>query len=369
MKLFKLPDLGEGLPDAVIREWYIKIGDEVKTDQPLVAMETAKALVDVPSPYDGKIEKLFGQPGDTIETGQPLIGFVGESTAEDSKDAGTVVGAIEEGKTVLKETAHGMSKAEATAEKRVKATPAIRQLAKEWGVDLTQITPSGETITAKDLKHALAQKDTWTPVEGVQRAMVNSMAESHRQVVPVTLVDDVRWRGLKKEKDITLRLIRAIQTACETVPSINAYFDSQKMALQRQNTVNLGIAVDTPHGLYVPVIKNITQQSDSDLRTTIDRFKQQAKERRIPQSDLHGATLILSNFGTLAGRYATPIIIPPMVAILGVGKWREEVVPEHGQPVICPVLPLSVTVDHRAVTGGEAARFLKILIDVLEKEA
>ena len=109
MKLFKLPDLGEGLPDAIIREWHVKVGDEVKTDQPIVAMETAKALVDVPAVFDGKIEKLFGDVGDTIETGQPLIGFEGEGEAEEAKDAGTVVGAIEESEAVLKESAVGIT--------------------------------------------------------------------------------------------------------------------------------------------------------------------------------------------------------------------------------------------------------------------
>lgn len=133
MKIFKLPDLGEGLPDAIIREWYIKVGDEVDVNQPLLAMETAKALVDVPSPFIGKVKKLYGETGDTIETGHPLIGFEGEAEEpEKSKDAGTVVGVIESGETVLQESVFGISD-KLTKKKSIKAIPAVRMLAKKIG--------------------------------------------------------------------------------------------------------------------------------------------------------------------------------------------------------------------------------------------
>ena len=347
MIIFKLPDLGEGLPDAIIREWYVKTGDMVKSDQPLVSMETAKALVDVPSPSSGKIEKLFGNPGDTIETGQPLIGFAGK--AEDSE-----------------KPASGEIKAASA-----KATPAVRALAKKLGINLADISPQGEYITTAEVEEA-AHKTTANhdlePLSPVRRAMVISMNESHKRVVPITLSDDADISAWDDQQDITIRLIRAVAAGCEAVPMLNATFDDEKLAYRLNPEVNLGIAVDTPHGLYVPVIKNIAAQENGSLREKINQFKQQAQEKSIQQADLHGATIILSNFGAFAGRYANPIVVPPMVAIIGIGKARDEVVADAGKPAIHRIIPLSITVDHRLVTGGESARFLKAMIDALAKK-
>lgn len=373
MIIFKLPDLGEGLPDAIIREWYVKPGDKVKTDQPLVAMETAKALVDVPSPFPGQIEKLFGKAGDTIDTGQPLVGFVGEGKEEKSKDSGTVVGKIQESDMVIDDSSSNVATATREDISRVKATPAVRALAKKLGVDLNKITYSGARITSVDVEQAAKQSSKKPLQEGmetlspVRRAMILSMTDSHKRVVPITLCDDADIAGWDKQQDITIRLIRAVIAACEAVPMLNATFDDEKMAYRLNPAINLGIAVDTVHGLYVPVLKNVAEQTDADLRQKIDKFKQQAQQKSIAQEDLHGATIILSNFGALAGRYGNPIIIPPMVAIIGVGKARDAVVPDNGKPAVHRIIPLSLSIDHRAITGGEAARFLKVLMDELNK--
>lgn len=374
MKLFKLPDLGEGLPDAEVREWYVKVGDDVKTDQPLVAMETAKALVDVPAPFDGTVEKLFGAPGDTIETGQPLIGFVGEGTAEEApKDAGTVVGAIEEGEAVLEEAAAGIAPQRQTTQP-IKATPAVRMLAKQLGVNLRDIKPKGDKITAADVKLAAAPAHSASTLSGdltklsnVQRAMALSMAKSHQEIVPVTIIDDADINAWAEDEDISLRIIRAIQAGCQTVPIINSYFDAQQMAYKQHDAINLGIAVDTQKGLYVPVLKDIAQRDDASIREQINRFKAQAQDHSLPQEDLHGATLMMSNYGAFAGRYATPIPVPPMVAIIGVGRARDEVVAENGKPAVHRIMPIAVTVDHRLVTGGEVGRCLKAIIDALKQ--
>ena len=321
MKIFKLPDLGEGLPDAIIREWYVKMGDTIEVDQPLVAMETAKALVDVPSPFAGQIEKLFGEPGDTIETGKPLIGFEGQGEEEKTIDKGTVVGAIEEGKTILNESAVGI-KTRVSTEDKVKATPAVRALAKKLGVDLSRISASGDRITAEEVQAASAKNSTKDISEGhklspVRRAMVLSMAQSHQEIVPVSLMDDADIHAWDDQQDTTIRLIRAITAACEHVPMLNASFDSKNLSYQLHKNINLGIAVDTEHGLYVPVIKDVGNLDHSSLRNKINQFKSQAKEKTISGEDLHGATIMLSNFGVIAGRYANPVLLPPMVAIIG----------------------------------------------------
>ncbi len=375
MKIFKLPDLGEGLPDAIIREWYIKEGDSVKTDQPLVAMETAKALVDVPSPQDGKIEKLFGAVGDTIETHAALIGFEGEGDHEENKDSGTVVGAIEQSESVLQESAAGVQAQR--AQHSVKATPAVRMLAKQLGVDLTTLTPKGAQITADEVKAAAGTHSTapttatkipagFTQLSNVKRAMVLSMTQSHQQIVPVTLTEDADIHSWYKKEDLMVRLARAIEKAAAAEPTLNAHFDSASMSTKQFSEINLAMAVDMPHGLFVPVIKNAAKKSAAELRSEIEKLKQQAQNKTMAPDDMKGGTIMLSNFGAFAGKYANPILLPPMVCILGIGRTRDEVVACNGKMEIHPVMPLSITCDHRAVTGGEMARFLKIFKESLQ---
>lgn len=377
MKLFKLPDLGEGLPDATIREWYVKPGDEITVDQPMVAMETAKALVDVPAPFTGTIEKLFGEEDDVIETGSPLVGFAGEGEEEpEKKDSGTVVGEIKTSDAVLEETATGIITSN-TASKTIRATPNVRAYARRHGIDINTITASGDRITIDDIKKAginLSEpkvSSTEIPagmqkLSNVRRAMAQSMTQSHQNIVPVTIVDDANIHQWQQKQDITIRIIRALQAAVEAEPMLNATFDSDSLSFKYNEQINLGLAIDTPDGLFVPVLKNIQAHSDTELREMINNFKQQAQTKSIKQDDLRGSTIMLSNFGSLAGRYANPIIVPPMVAIVGIGKKRNAVVAYNGEPAIHPMIPISVSTDHRAVTGGEVARFLAAFIASLE---
>lgn len=376
MKIFNLPDLGEGLPDAIIREWHIKVGDTIKTDQLMVAMETAKALVDVPAPFGGKVEKLFGNVGDTIDTGQPLIGFEGEGGAEQKQDKGTVVGSIETSGTI-QETASSLHTA-TRSENAIKATPAIRMLAKQLGVDLARLTVAGEHITAEDVKHAAKSESTVEPqsklsgdvtkLSGVRRAMALSMTKAHREIAAATIMDDADLHAWVDGQDITLRFLRAMTAACQEVPMLNNYYDGQRMGYQENKHINIGIAVDTPHGLYVPVLKDVANRSDKSLREDIDRFKKQAQDRSILQTDLQDATILMSNVGAIAGNYAAPLVTPPMVAIVAFGRIKNSVVADsQGNIAVHRTISLSITFDHRPVTGGDAARFLKTLILELEK--
>ena len=371
MKLFKLPDLGEGLPDAQIREWYIKEGDTVAMDQPLVAMETAKALVDVPAPYAGVIEKLFGAVNDTINTGDPLIGFVDATATADTerKDTGTVVGNIEVSDTVIADDTFSVG----MAGSHDAATPAARALARSRGVDLNNIHTQDGHVHVADVKNASKTTtklaEGFEPLSAVRRAMILSMEKSHQEVVPVTITDDADIHAWYGKDNITIRIIRAIAQACAAEPMLNASFDGKHMAYKLNPAINIGLAVDTKHGLYVPVIHDAANKSDADIRALINQYKQQAETKSIAKDALHGATIILSNFGTIAGRYATPILLPPMTAIVGIGKLRDEVVAFKGEIVIHKVLPISLSVDHRAITGGEAARFLSGLITNLSGSA
>lgn len=371
MKTFKLPDLGEGLPDAQIREWHIKVGDTVEIDQPLVSMETAKAVVEVPSPWAGEIGELHGQVDDIIDTGAPLITFKTiTSTHAVKKDTGTVVGHIERSNAIVPETAQVMERA--TTGGHIKATPAVKQLAKQLNIDLNQVTGTGpnNTITAQDVKNATSHGHAkpladYEPLKGVRRSMMQAMVKSHQEVVPVTLVDEAdifAWQG---ENDITLRIIRAICHACKIEPSLNAWYDGKSESRKLLADVHLGLAIDNDQGLFVPVIE--AAQKNADLRATINTYKQQVKDRSIPTEKLSGATMTLSNFGVFAGQFATPIVVPPQVAIIGIGKIKDAAVVHQGQIAAHRLIPISLTFDHRAVTGGEASRFLYALIQDLKE--
>lgn len=371
MKIFYLPDLGEGLAEAEVHEWYVKEGDTVKVDQPMVSMETAKAVVDVPAPHAGKIIKLHGKAGDIIQTGSPLVEFEGDSTSP-KKDKGTVVGNLEESDTVLNEGEMIIGTVKPTTA-QIKAMPAVRALAKQLNIDLSLVTPTGlhHQITAEDVKH-FAEKTSrpklmgkGEALHGVRRAMAIAMTQSHQDIVPVTLFEDADITDFAKEADITACVIQAIVAGTQAEPSLNAWYDGKTMERYLMEEVHLGLAMDMEEGLFVPVLKNVAKCSPQELRQQINDFKKSVKSRTILPSDLQGATITLSNFGMIAGRYATPIIVPPMVAILGCGKIRDVVVAQEGQMVIRRMMPLSLTFDHRAVTGGEATRFLGMVIEFL----
>jgi 2-oxoisovalerate dehydrogenase E2 component (dihydrolipoyl transacylase) len=368
MKIFKLPDLGEGLPDAEVNEWYVSVGDTVTTDQPLVSMETAKAVVDVPSPNDGVIKKLYGNPGDVIQTGKPLIEF--ESTEPVKEDSGTVVGNIEEsGQTIEDDFVIG---AVTHHTQRAKATPKVKALARKLGVDLKNIKGTGThgLISAKDVENATDKPtlgEGFVPLRGVRRAMIHSMTQSHKEVVSVTIYDDADINAWHEGTDISARLIQAICDAVQIEPAINAWFDGKNNAVKQFDTVALGIAMDTKDGLFVPVINDAHKKSLEQLREKINAFKLSVNSREIPPEQLTGATITLSNFGNFAGRYASPIIVPPQVAIVGVGRLREEAKAIDGVIESRRIIPLSLSFDHRAATGGEATRFLGAVIQSLEK--
>jgi len=472
-KTFNLPDLGEGLPDATIVEWFVKEGDTIHLDEPLVSMETAKAVVEVPSPVSGKVLKLAGAPGDIVVTGSMLAQFAldaslpqraegqdtghhhggaaapahagkgagADTAAADDRvvasddggelhdadnaasagardDAGTVVGAMQSSNAVHSERTVSVG--------GVRAMPAVRALAKKLGVDLTRVRASGGdgAVTLADVKQAAADGSaqagtsvgaasaatargaqvaaeaapttartsaatspraplsaagkpmrTQPPgvaaqgqpeqLKGVRRNMARVMADAHAKVVPTTLNDDADVHAWAPGNDMTVRLVRAIVVACRAVPALNAWFDGDALTRTQHAHVDIGIAVDTDDGLFVPALRNADMLDARGVREGINRLRQQVQARSIPASELSGYTISLSNFGMFAGRYATPVVVPPCVAIVAAGRARHQVVPVMGGIETHRLIPLSVTFDHRACTGGEAARFLRAMIDDL----
>jgi pyruvate dehydrogenase E2 component (dihydrolipoamide acetyltransferase) len=366
MKIFKLPDLGEGLQEAEIVEWRVGVGDEVEADQPMVSVETAKAVVEIPAPYAGRIARLFGKPGEVAHLGAPLVGFEGEDGAA---QAATVVGRVESTGQVL--TGHGLAPAAGTGA-GIKAMPAVRALARKLGVDLAMVTPTGADglITAADVERAAKELAGLGPREalrGVRRAMAQSMALAHAEAAAVTVVDDADIEAWDAGSRILPRLVRALIAGVRAEPGLNAWYDGKAIGRHVIEKIDLGVAVDSPDGLFVPVLRDVAALAAERLDAALAALVEATQARRVPPEDLRGATITLSNFGAIAGRYASPVVVPPTVAILGAGRVRDEVVARGRQPVVRRILPLSLSFDHRCVTGGEAARFLAAVISDLER--
>jgi pyruvate dehydrogenase E2 component (dihydrolipoamide acetyltransferase) len=372
MDAFKLPDLGEGLAEAEIHAWHVREGDTVKQDQLLLSVETAKAVVDIPSPQSGRIGKLHGKPHDIIHVGDTLVEFEGTATAAapTPADAGSVVGRVESTARTVRETTVGVGAAAAG----LKVTPAVRALAHQLNVDLTIVTPTGpdSLITTEDVQRVariLKEVGPMEPLRGVRRAMARTMATAHSEVVAVTVSDDADIGAWSAEEDVTIRLIRGIVAGARAEPALNGWYDGHALARRLLTEIHLGIAVDTEDGLFVPLLRDVGSKSRAELRAALDDMKRKVRERSLAPEELRGYTFTLSNFGTLAGRYADPVIVPPTVAILGAGKARDAVLPVNGTAQIRRVLPLSLTFDHRVVTGGEATRFLAAVMGDLERNA
>lgn len=361
MSTFSLPDLGEGLQEAEIVSWHVTAGDHVVADQPLVSVETEKAVVEIPSPQAGYVAHLLAQPGERVKVGAPLIAFEEGPHAQ----AGTVVGEL------AAEPARSRVNEPRVAASGVRAAPAVRARALALGVELAQVKPTGPsgTITSADVEAAAAAAGPGpaiAPLRGTRRTMALNMARAWREVAHATLHDEADVGGWAGQIDVTARLVRAIVAGCAAEPLLNASFDAASSSLRANAGIDVGLAIDGSDGLLVPVLRNVRSSSPGDLRKQINAAKVGVRERSLAPADLRGATITLSNFGTIAGQHAALIVMPPQVAILGAGRIIE-------QPAAAGAphrrLPLSLTFDHRAITGGEAARFLRAVIADLEFHA
>ncbi|MEH2518279.1 2-oxoisovalerate dehydrogenase E2 component (dihydrolipoyl transacylase) [Bradyrhizobium sp. AZCC 1610] len=363
MRQFVLPDLGEGLEEAEIVSWYVNEGDHVVTDQPLVSVETDKAVVEVPSPSSGRILRLFGAKGDVVKVGAPLVEFA----EGPEQDTGTIVGELG-----TSEQPPAATTSRPAAGQKVQVFPAVRALARKLDVDLelVEATGPGGFMTRADVERAAKGLSHTGPAEllrGLRRAMAQRMTAAHAEIVPASVTDEADIDDWRTGEDVTIRLVRAIAVACKAEPSLNAWYNSGAGERRLIDRIDLGIAVDTGGGLIVPVLRNVAERDVSDLRTGLDRMRADAVARSIPPGELRGATITLSNFGMIGGRFASLIVVPPQVAIIGAGRITQGVVAYRGQPAVRRVLPLSLTFDHRVVTGGEAARFLVALKSDLEQ--
>jgi len=407
---FKFPDIGEGLTEGEIVRWLVKEGDEVKEGQPLVEVETDKALAEIPSPKTGVILKILAKEKEIVKVGQVMIviGEKGEALAAPPpkpKSVG-VVGELEEAPEEAPAVApRGEAVRPTFVSPHALATPAVRALAKELGVDINKVKGTGPEgrVLEKDVRQAVEVKEKPVevkpveapkkvrkydlygyvdriPLRGVRRSIAKAMVKSKYTAPHVTTMDEADvtelWKIREKEKKAAEKkgikltilpfIIKAVLAGLKEHPYLNATLDDEDEEIILKKYYNIGVATDTPEGLMVPVVKNANDKSILQLAGELTQLAEKARSRTIDLADLKGGTFTITNYGALGGIYGTPIINHPEVAILGTGKIKDMPVVMDGKIEIRKILFLALSFDHRVVDGAEAARFLNTVIARLE---
>ncbi|HED53210.1 MAG TPA: 2-oxo acid dehydrogenase subunit E2 [Phycisphaerales bacterium] len=418
--IFLLPDIGEGLQEAELVKWLVEVGQHVEDGQDIAEVETDKALAEIPSPRDGVIKELLGEPGQMIQVGDPMVVFEGgpdsapkNETPEPAAltDPGAQPEAEQDQGTVVGKVGDELVGVSAPAGKAL-ATPAVRRFARDKGIDINTIkgTGLGGRITRKDVENALAghrpmakpapsvstpmpapaarrkvtpipagQETITVPFHGIRRKIAERLRESVDRAVHFTVMDEAditELTSLRKklaaasgERVSPLPFIAS--AICNVLSrdefrSLNATVDDDKHEITQHRAVHLGIATDTDNGLMVPVIRDCDALGVLEVGREVTRVAASARDRSIPRNELMGSTFTLSNVGSHAGRFATPVINYPEVGILAAGRAREGVVVKNSTFRVGLVLPLSLACDHRVVDGATAALALSEMIKLLE---
>ena len=410
---FLLPDIGEGLTEAEIVRWLVPVGGRVEADQPVVEVETDKAVVEIPSPYAGTVMRHGGAEGETIRVGSVLvvIGEEGEVEAsapaapepEPTHAAPPIVGSLSEEAEVLSPAGQTAAGQGATA---VKALPIVRKLARDMGIDLGQVSGTGPegritrddvlaaapttTETREPAEEPLPQPETAgspAPVSGederrplsrLRRTIASNMAKSWAEIPHVTTFDEVDATrlveirsalGARHEVKLPMEalVIKAVVPALEAFPEFNATLDGDDLIVH--GSYHIGIAVDTPDGLLVAVIRDTGPRAVLDIASEVRRLGDGARDRSLAPDELTGQTFTVSNIGAVGGGQGTPIVPYGTTAILSVGRAQEKVVVSNGDLAIAPVMPLSLSYDHRVIDGAQGRRFMALVIENLEEPA
>ncbi len=414
---FKFPDVGEGITEGEIVEWLVKEGEVIKQDQVVAKVETDKAVVDIPSPVAGKVAKILVPKGKVVKVGQVMIvidekgkASSTKTTVKTKKETKTekkfksvgVVGELEEAEDIPTPTFTQKTEVRNTEHEDILAMPAIRKLAKELGVDVSEVKGSGAhgQVTEDDVNNAApTEKKIVTrsdikvvkkydfygyvehiPLHGLRKTIANNMIKSQLSTALVTHMDECDVTHLveirEKEKDKCEKegvhltylpfIVKALIPALEKHSLLNATIDDINQEIILKKYYNIGIAVDTDEGLIVPVVKNVREKKLIDIAREITTLATTARNRTIDLADMKGGTFTITNIGSLGGTYATPIINYPEVANLGLGKIQERPVVYKGKIEVRHMLTLSLSFDHRIIDGAEAARFLNDVMIHLE---
>jgi pyruvate dehydrogenase E2 component (dihydrolipoamide acetyltransferase) len=423
---FKFSDVGEGLHEGVILEWHFKVGDTVKEGQLLCVVETDKVNAELTAPVGGVITKLGKEAGQTIHVGETLViiddGSGGEvakasepaqkevqvekqAAGEGEENEQGVIGEIEVSSAVMASSNEGVSETVETTKTttRVLATPAARKLARDLNVDINTISGTGPhgRVMKEDILKATPQGNQAVgisvpkveiskegaveivPISKLRKAIVGAMTRS-KQIIPhttlivelevdelVLLRQSLKDQDLYKDVKITYLpfIMKAVVKALQAFPIFNSSFDQANDQVVLKKYYNLGMAVDTPDGLIVPVIKQADHLTVLGLARETKRLAELTRDRKVQLSDLKDATFSITNFGSIGVPFGTPIINHPEVAILGIGNISQKPVVRNNQVVPGYVMPLSLAVDHRVIDGADAGRFLKLVKQLLEQPA
>lgn len=403
---FNFPDLGEGLEEGTIMEWYVKAGQHVKMGDSLVQMETDKVVADIPSPKDGVIAQLFGDEGDVVKVGSPLviIELVGEAAEKETdEDAGAVVGTLE---VAGKKDAIMASSDEG---RKVLATPVARAMAKQLGIDINEISGSGPSgrVKKEDIlnfndqnKYSTPQADadksstsfvsdesfkstaedvTYKPLTQIRKTIAKNMLQSKHNAAHMSVFEEVEISGLMDvrarykqrfaDKGVKLTylpfIVKAVAQALKHHPQLNSQIDTENNRMIYRNRYHIAIAVDAPDGLVVPVIRDADKLSIFQIAGQIGELANKARTRKLTLDDLKDGCFSITSFGSFGGIFATPILNYPQAGILGIGRILKTPVVKDDEIVVGNIMPLSLTVDHRIVDGGETTRFIYKIMEYL----
>jgi 2-oxoisovalerate dehydrogenase E2 component (dihydrolipoyl transacylase) len=350
-RTFALPDLGEGLEDAVVADWLVAEGAEVELNQPIAEIETAKAVVEMPSPYAGRIVRLHAAAGETIAVGAPLVTF--DVGAEESPEA-TISGAAS----------------------APRATPAVRKLAKEQGVDLSGVSGSGPEgrVTRQDVEAAAGgPKDDdadaeLVPISPVRRAIAENLTKTAAipQVTTFRTVDAAALENLRNELGLSPLpvFVRALAEVVAEHRWLNASWSERGIRLHA--SVNVGIATETERGLVVPVLRDARSKGSGEIATEIARLAKGARSNELSPTDTTGATIAVSNTGSYGSESGTPLLNPGHAVTIALGVIEPRALVIDGKVEARSACTLSLTFDHRVLDGATVGRALGALVDLLE---
>jgi pyruvate dehydrogenase complex dihydrolipoamide acetyltransferase long form len=427
-KVFKLPDVGEGIAEAEIVEYLVKVGDQIKADQPAVRIETDKAVVELPAPYSGIVVEIPHNAGDTVSVGETLLVIETEAEAAEAKreearekpaEKKEVSEEKEDRPTERKREEKKPEEEErpgvgVEAPQRVLATPHTRKLARELKVDITTVKGTGThgRITDEDVKRAAEEAAAppkvavpkgptaaavqvpatvgfdfekygptkRVPLKGVRKRTAEVMVRSVSTIPHVTHFDEAdvtelmavieRERSLAESRKVKLTILafiaKAAATALKLYPSLNSSLDEETGDLVYKDYYNIGFATDTEAGLMVPVVRDVDKKSVLQIAESLQELAQKARDRSIELDDMRGGTFTITNIGSVGGKWATPIIVHPQVAILCSMRAKPQPVVRDGEVMVRTIMPLTLSFDHRVLDGAEAARFTGFIVGLLE---
>ncbi len=412
--IFNFPDIGEGLEEGTIVEWYVEKGMEVKSGDPLVKMETDKVVTDIPSPKTGIISAVYGKVGEVINVGNALVeieieGVLGDDAIKEvaiddvhleaiEEDNAGVVGTIEVAgnNAYMPSSNEGLSNIDEQNSARkpktkILATPVARAMAKELNVDINLVNGTGPAgrVMIEDIKKFVNtgqaneapvyaskvsefEEVTYKPLSQMRKAIARNMSVSKQNAVHMSVHDEVeiselfsvrnRFKQIYSEKGVKLSylpfIIKATVKALQQYKIMNAQLDLENSRIIYKNFYNIGIAVDTPEGLVVPVIRNADKLTVIELAKQLNTISEKAQNKSLSLDDMKAGTFTITSYGSIGGYYAVPVINYPQTGILGIGRITEKPVIKNNEIVKGIVMPLSLSVDHRIVDGGEVTRFL-----------